>query len=149
MNARWRHALAAYGLVAGVALSASAGCAKDPTSVFVTISADADVPPVLALRNSIARADDPGGGAISEQVSIAASDAADRPGPYVFPLVLSLSVAPSYAGPVIVTIEGLDWDTGAVNARGSTPATVAAQQTTSVSLTLAAVPLPPRDGGTD
>ena len=39
------------------------------------------------------------------------SDAADRPGPFVFPLVLSLTVDASLAGPVTVTVEGLDWDT--------------------------------------
>ena len=140
MTARTRHGGAracAIGTLAA-ALSLGAGCAKDSTSVFVTVDADATVRPLLILRTTVARTDDPGRRASSERSSPYESDAADRPGPFLFPLGLSLTVDASFAGPVVVTIEGLDWDTHAVTARGSTPASIEAQKMTEASLALTA-----------
>jgi hypothetical protein len=43
---------------------------------------------------------------------------------------MSLTVDASFAGPVVITIEGLDWDTNAVIATGSATADVVAQHET-------------------
>ena len=122
-----------------VGIVVSAGCAKDSTSVLVTLDADGTTPPILILRTIVARTDDPATQSSSERSSPAQGDAADRPGPFLFPFDLSLTVDPSFAGSVVVTIEGLDWDTHAVTARGMTPAVVVPQQMTTASLTLTGV----------
>ena len=85
----------------------------------------------------------------SDRSSPYASDAADRPGPFVFPLSLPQTVDPSFAGLVDVTVEGLDWDTHAVIASGTTSGAVVAQKTTTASLTLqpTAQPGAGADGG--
>jgi hypothetical protein len=119
-------------------LSSGAGCAKDPTALRVVVDADAAVPPILIVRTSVAQADDPARNATAERSSNSDDDAGDRPGPFFFPLDLSLTVDPSFAGPVIVTVEGLDWDTRTVIASGSTAAIVEAHRTASASLTLTA-----------
>jgi hypothetical protein len=133
-----------------VGLVVGAGCAKDPTSVLVTVDADATTPALLILRTTVARTDNPATESSSERSSPAQGDAADRPGPFLFPFDLSLTVDPSFAGPVTITVEGLDWDTHAVTARGTTPATVVAQKSTTASLTLTGVVnTGSGDGGTD
>ena len=48
---------------------------------------------------------------------------------------------------VLITIEGVDWDTHAVTARGSATATVVAQQDSEASLTLTAVATGGGQGG--
>jgi len=151
MTARARHAFSALASVASVALSLGAGCAKDPTAVLVTVDADATVPPLLILRTTVTNVDDPARRASAERSSpYASDDAGDRPGPFVFPLDIPLTVDPSLAGVVVITVEGLDWDTHAVTATGVTSAGVIAQGTTAASLTLAAVPTGGgADGGTD
>lgn len=130
-------------LLAVAALTAAgvlgAGCAKDATSVIVTVEADATVPPILILRTTFVRCGDPATQSSSERTSPYESDAADRPGPFLFPLVLSLTVDDIFAGPVTVTVEGIDWESHAVTARGNAPATVVAQKSTSASLTLTGV----------
>jgi hypothetical protein len=65
-----------------------------------------------------------------------ASDAGDRPGPFAFPLDLDLTMDPGLAGPVDIRVEGLDWDTTAVIASGSTTAAVVAEKPVSASVTL-------------
>lgn len=146
MTSAARHALAAL----AIALCA-AGCAKDPTAVNVTVSADATVPPILILRTTVTDADDPTRVGSSERSSpYASDDAADRPGPFGFPVDIALTIDATFAGPVLVTVEGIDWDTHAVTAAGSTTGTVVAQQTTAASLTLtAATTGGAGDGGTD
>jgi hypothetical protein len=142
-------ALAAAALIAA-GLALGAGCAKDSTSVVVTVDADTTVPPLLILRTIVARADDPATQSSAERSSPYSSDAADRPGPFLFPLDLEVTVDARFAGPVVVTVEGLDWDTHAATARGSAPATVVAQKSTGASLTLAGVVnTGGGDGGTD
>jgi hypothetical protein len=126
-----------------------AGCAKDATTVTVSVYAEANVPPILILRTAVARADDLEQRASSDRSSPYASDAADRPGPFVFPLSLPVSVDASFAGPVIVTVQGLDWVTKAVTASGVGDAVVVAQKTTTASLTLVAVAVGATDGGRD
>jgi len=130
-----------------VALSIGAGCANDPTSVFVVIAADSTVPPILILRTVVERAGDPASRASAERSSNYAGDAADRPGPFLFPLGLPLTVNQTYAGPVIITIEGVDWDTHAVTARGNASATVVAQNVSEATLTLTAVATGGGQGG--
>ena len=136
--------------VLAAALGLGAGCAKDSTAVIVTVDADATVPPILILRTTVARADDPSIHSGAERTSPAQGDAADRPGPFLFPFDLLVTVNDSFAGPVVVTVEGLDWDTHAVTARGTTPATVVAQKSTTASLTLTGVVTTGgNDGGSD
>jgi hypothetical protein len=145
MTLRRRHALALAVALCG------AGCAKDPTAVDVTVNADATAPAILLLRTTVTDADDPSRVGSSERSSpYASDDAADRPGPFGFPTDIALTIDPTFAGPVVVTVEGLDWDTHAVIAAGSTTASVVAQTTTAASLTLTAVPTGGAgDGGTD
>jgi len=132
-----------------VALSIGLGCANDPTSVFVVVNADSTVPPILILRTVVERAGDPASRASAERSSNYAGDAADRPGPFLFPLGLPVTVNQTYAGPVIITIEGVDWDTHAVTARGSASATVVAQKASEATLTLTAAASGGGDGGVD
>jgi hypothetical protein len=129
-----RHAFAIGMAVAAAALGA--GCAKDATAVEVTVSAEAGVPPILILRTAIARADDLDHRVSSDRSSPYASDAGDRPGPFDFPLLLPITVDESFAGPVIVTVQGIDWDSHAVTSTGTGDAVVVVQKTTSAALTL-------------
>jgi hypothetical protein len=134
---------AAVVLSAGALLAAAglAGCAKTPTQVLVVVEADATVPPLLILRSTLARAADPGARVSSTLRSLNEnSDAANRPGPFFFPLLLPLGLDPSFAGAVTITIEGLDWDSQAVLASGTTLAEVAADRQTNAAVTLTAVP---------
>jgi hypothetical protein len=142
-----RNVLGIAALVA--AISVGAGCAKEPTSVAVVVNTDATAPPILILRSTLVSAGDPTRASSGERSSPYDSDAADRPGPFLFPLLLAVSVDASFAGPVEITIEGLDWDTHAVTARGTTSGSVAAEKTTQASLTLTAVAPVGGDGGTD
>ena len=105
-------------------------CAKDSTSVLTVIEADPAAPPVLLLQARIARADDPTRLSSSRFTSPNLGDAGDRPGPFVFPFAMSLTVDASFAGAVVITVDGLDWDTNAVIASGSTAADVVAQHDT-------------------
>ena len=132
------------------AAALGAGCAKDATTLTVSVYAEATVPPLLILRRRRWRAptilDQR---ASSDRSSPYASDAADRPGPFVFPLSLPVTVDATFAGPVVVTVQGLDWDTNAVIASGVGDAVVVAQKTTAVALTLVAVAVGATDGGRD
>ena len=105
-------------------------CAKESTSVLIVIEADAAAPPVLLMQVRIARADYPTRTVSSRFTSPYLGDAGDRPGPFVFPFAMSLTVDPTFAGPVVITMEGLDWDTNAVIATGTTTADVVAQHET-------------------
>jgi hypothetical protein len=131
-----RYALASWMTIAAGA--AGAGCAKDATRVYVAVYADATVPPILLLRTVIARAADPGQPVASDRTSPYAGDAADRPAPFVFPLGLPMTVDPSFAGPVVITVEGLDWDSHVVTAGGSGDAVVVVEKETDASVTLTA-----------
>ena len=147
---RIRMARNAFGIAAlAAAVSVGAGCAKEPTSVAVVVNTDATVPPILILRSTLVSAADPTRASSGQRSSPYGSDAADRPGPFLFPLLLPVSVDASFAGPVVITVEGLDWDTHAVTARGTTSASVATEKTTQASLTLTAVAPVGGDGGTD
>ena len=106
--------------------------------MFVVVDADSTVPPILILRTVVERAGDPASRASADRSSPYASDAADRPGPFLFPLGLPLTVDQTYAGPVTITVEGVDWDTHAVTASGSATATVVAQQMSEALVTLTA-----------
>lgn len=134
-----------------VALSFGVGCAKDSTELLIIVDAETAVPPILILRASIGMRYDPSHVAGSDRSSPYESDAADRPGPFVFPLSLPQTVDPSFAGLVDITVEGLDWDTHAVIASGTTSGAVVAQKTTTASLTLqpTAQPGAGADGGVD
>ena len=130
-------------------LSSGLGCAKDPTSVFVVVDADSNVPPILILRTVVERVGDPASRSSVERSSGYLSDAADRPGPFLFPLGIPLTVDQTYAGPVIITVEGVDWDTRGVTARGSASATVVAQKISEAAVTLTAAASGGGDGGSD
>ena len=149
MTVRGRHAFRV--VVLSAALSFGAGCAKEATEVLVVVDAEAAVPPILILRASITLRYDPSRISGADLSSPYASDAADRPGPFVFPLSLPQTVDPSLAGLVDITVEGLDWDTHVVIASGNTAGAVVAQKTTIASLTLkpTAQPGAGADGGLD
>ena len=115
--------------------------------MFVAVYADSTVPPILILRTVVERAGDPASRSSVQRSSNYASDAADRPGPFLFPFGLPLTVGETYAGPVIITIEGVDWDTHVVTARGSATAAVVAQKMSEASLTLTAVATGGGQGG--
>jgi hypothetical protein len=134
----------AIGISAGIS-----GCAKSSTSVYALIDADATVPPVLILRVLVASSADPSMRAGSELSSWNTSDAADRPGPFLFPMGLPITVSDTLAGPVTITVEGLDWDTHAVIARSTVSALVAAERQTFAMMTLSAVAGGSNDGGID
>jgi hypothetical protein len=146
-----RHAARVTAMVAGAVLAVviAVGCAKESTSLFVGVDADPSVPPILILRTTVARVDDPSVQSSASRASPYASDAADRPGPWLFPVGLPLTVDPVFAGDVTVTVDGIDWDTSAVIASGDTSATIAAQKQTTASLTLEPIRTAGSDGGTD
>jgi len=124
----------------------SAGCAKPPTDVLTLVSVDPAAPPLRILRLTVTGAGGESSGALR---STAVGDASDRPAPFSFPLSVPVTVDPSLAGSVTITIDGLDWDTYAVIASGSTAAQVVPEHETEAALTLAAVPGGPgADGGT-
>lgn len=137
-------ALLALGLAAGLT-----GCAKKPTTVLADVSVDPAVPALLQLRISVARAADPSMVASNSYSSLFKGDAADRPAPFSFPLKLSMNLPAEFAGDVIVTVAGLDWDTNAVVARGSGTAEVVAEKTAMTTLTLTPVVGTNPDGGGD
>lgn len=147
MTVRGRHAFRVA--VLAVVLSAGAGCAKDATSVVVTIDADTAVPPILILRSVVAVQDDPARASTSTRSSNNEGDAGDRPGPFVFPLQLSLTVDASLKGLVDITVEGIDWDTYAITARGTTTGVVVPEHNIAASLKLSPVAPISGDGGTD
>lgn len=147
MTVRGRHALCAA--LFWAALIAGAGCAKDPTSVLVTVNADSAAPPILILKGTVTTQDDPTRVSTSNRSSSNASDAGDRPGPFVFPLQLSLTVDASFAGLVSISVEGLDWDSYATTAQGTTTGVVAAEHTIAASVTLLRSVSIGGDGGTD
>ena len=132
---------------AAMAMIAFSGCAKDPTTIFVDVGVDQTVPPLLILRSHVFSTSDPTKASGGEQSSPAIGDAADRPGPFGFPLILPLTVDASLAGPVTVTVEGLDWDTSGVIASGITSGEVVAQRSTTATLTLTGTAAPGGDGG--
>lgn len=136
-------------LAAVIALNALAGCAKNPTTIVVGVGIDSTVPPVLILAVDVVSVADPTSTASSHLTSSAPSDAGDRPGPFYFPLLLPVSVDASFAGPVTVTVEGLDWTSYAVIATGNTTADVVAQQSTSADIVLTATGATAGDGGGD
>ena len=104
--------------------------------MLTVIEADTAVPPILLLQVRVARADDPARMSTGRFASPYASDAGDRPGPFVFPFAYALTVDASFAGPVVITLEALDWDTNAVIAAGTTNAEVVAQRETQATVRL-------------
>jgi hypothetical protein len=140
-------------LLPAAALLAAAGlgaCAKNPTQILVAVSADSSVPPLLLLRTTVARASNPDERVSSSVRSLSEnSDAANRPGPFPFPIQIPVGVDPSFAGPVTVTIEGLDWDTQAVLATGVASTEVVPDRQTAAAITLTAAPAGAGDGGAD
>jgi hypothetical protein len=136
-------------LAAVIALGAFAGCAKDPTTIVVSLGIDSTVPPLLILGVDVVSNADPTLTASSRFTSPEPGDAGDRPGPFYFPLLLPVTVDASFAGPVTLTVEGLDWTSYAVIATGSTTAGAVAQQSTSADIVLTATGAPAGDGGGD
>jgi hypothetical protein len=132
--------------VLAVTLSVAAGCAKKPTTIVTDVATDPSAPALLILASSVTSTVDPTRTSASERLSLEPLDvdAGDRPNPFRFPLRLLLTVDPSLAGPVVVKVEGRDWDTRAILAAGSAPGEVIAEQDTYTFITLTAP-----DGGTD
>ncbi|MBC8132522.1 MAG: hypothetical protein H7X95_06040 [Deltaproteobacteria bacterium] len=122
------------------------GCAKTPTVVVTNVMVDGTVSPLLLLNSTVSLDSDPTKQSSASLVSLAKGDAAGQPGPYFFPLELPLSVPPALSGPVTITIEGLDWATGKVIARGTGKGEVVKEQSTRASVTLTAVNPGPSNG---
>jgi len=140
-----RNVTAAAFAIAVLGVVAAGGCAKSPTVLLTTLLTEPAVPPLLLLKTLVVSDTDPAKQAVSSLFSLAIGDATDRPAPYHFPLVLPVPVPVSLAGAVTITVEGQDWDTYAVIARGVGKADVVKEQQTSVSLTL--TPVTPSSGG--
>lgn len=138
-----------WALLGWAASATLAGCAKNPTVVVTEVSVGADVPALLQLRATIASATNPSLTVSSSFSSLFKGDAADRPAPYVFPLRLSLNVPPEMEGDVVITVEGLEWITNVVVAKGSGPGQVMKQKTTMATVTLAPFSGGVPDGGGD
>ena len=132
-------------LAATAAITAVVGCAKSETDILVEVSADATVPPLLILKVTLT--DAAGGQSSSSIRSTLPSDSSAFPGAFPLPLLVPVSVDPSLAGTVGITVQGIDWNTYAVVATGSTTATVVPQQETKAAVTLTAVPAGGADGG--
>src|SRR6185369_766447 len=82
--------------------------------------------------------------------STVAGDAAYRPAPLPFPMLLPISVDSAIGSPVIITIEGLDWDDRTtVLAAGTTTATPIPEHQTSAAVALAGGALTCGDGTLD
>ena len=136
-------------VLASAAASFGGGCAKSPTVVNTTIATDDTVAPLLLLRAIAMSERDPTKQASSSFHSLASGDADDRPGPYRFPLDFPVSLPAALAGSITLTIEGLDWDTGKVIARGLTAAEVVKEGQTRAYVTLTAVAATDGDAGRD
>jgi hypothetical protein len=128
-------------LVAAITMMAMTlgACARSPTVVMTRVSVDATVPALMQLRTTAALQSDPTQTVSNMLSSLFRGSATDRPAPYVFPMLVLVNVPPGWAGAVTITVEGLDWDTSAVNAVGSTSAQVVADHQTSAVLTLTGV----------
>ena len=141
----WAMALSGATL-AGGALS---GCAKDPTEILITVSADATLTlPVTSLAVSVTDSAGTilGGGMF---VYLAAPPAGADVAPYVFPATIQVALlSDARAGEVAITAEASDpTTTDYVLARGVGAGTVAPRSTTQGTVTLTAVAPPPPDGG--
>ena len=115
-------------------------CAQSSTVIETLVSADSTVPPVLILQMAVTNIARPGLQSSSQLASLNPGFEAGVPGPFAFPIELPISVDPSFAGTVTVTVQGLDWNTYAVIASGSATAQVVAHQQTHAAITLTAPP---------
>ena len=127
----------ALGIVAGIAIS---GCPKNPTVVLTTVNADQTVPLLARLTFNVTSAADPSIHVSSQLVSSYPVMYDGGLSPFFLPAQFPISVDPAYiSGPVIVRVDGLDTDTGAILASGSTPAQIVPDQQTEAALTLTAI----------
>jgi cysteine-rich repeat protein len=138
---------------AALALPVVAGCAKDPTVVMTEVRVgDENVPVFGVMRTSVARVSNPEQRAWSEAVSlftVGTGDAA-MPAPFALPRVLPVTMDESFAGQVIITVEGLAWNPErTVLASGSTTADAVAGQRTYATIVLTAGPLTCGNGTPD
>jgi hypothetical protein len=117
-----------------------AGCAKNPTFVLTTVNADQTVPALTQLTLLISSAADPSIHVSSMLVSHYPGSLDGGLPVIALPAQFPFSVDPNYlSGAAIIRVDGVDNDTGAVLATGSTPAQIIPQEQTEASLTLTAV----------
>jgi hypothetical protein len=121
-------------------------CAQSSTVIETRVNADSTVPPVLILQMAVTNIARPAIQSSSQLASLNPGFEAGVPGPFAFPLDLPISVDPSFAGTVTVTVQGLDWNTYAVIASGSTTAQVVAHEQTHAAITMSAAPTCDRTG---
>jgi hypothetical protein len=138
----FQNVISPTGLARATALLALSAlhCAQSSTVVETEVSADNTVPPVLILQMAVTNVARPAVQSSSQFASRAPGYEAGVPGPFAFPLDLPISVDPSFAGTVTVTVQGLDWNTYAVIASGSTTAQVVAHEQTHAAITMSAAP---------
>lgn len=132
-------------IAAGLALG---GCARAPTVILTHVEVDSTVHPLFVLRATVTSDADPTITSTASYLSVAPGDAADMPAPYFFPMELPIDVTVSVTGAVTVTIEGLDYVTQAVVARGTGAGRVVKEQQTTAALVMTAVQNNGPDGGT-
>jgi hypothetical protein len=116
-------------LAGAIALLLSA-CAQSPTVIDTEVTSDGTVPPIMLIQMTVRNDSQPALQSSSQEVSLNPGLEAGVPGPFIFPLVLPISVDSTLAGAVTVTVQGLDWTSSAVIATGSTTAQVVAGKTT-------------------
>ncbi|HZU82621.1 MAG TPA: hypothetical protein VE987_06880 [Polyangiaceae bacterium] len=114
-----------------------AGCAQSPTAVITVVGADDTVPPVALVQATVTSVSHPSLQSTAQAVSLRSGDGG-MPGPFPFPIELYIGVDPSFAGDVEITVQALDWNTGAVVAAGSVAAQVVAHDKTQATVTLTA-----------
>jgi hypothetical protein len=134
-------------LAAVTCLATAGGCAKSPTVVNVQVAVDDTVAPLVLLRSRIALQSDPAYAAINDIVSRYEGDGG-LAGPFIFPMLFPVAVPTGWAGDVVITVEGLNWQDGKVAATGTTSATATREQTTEAAVTLTGVAPSGTDGGT-
>jgi hypothetical protein len=132
---------------------ALAGCAKDPTELYITVSLDGTLArPITSLMVTI----DAAAGQTSRPfASLAAvpADASLYVAPFAFPTFLDYTIArdaTAISGEVTVTVEGRDpFTDDTLLAHGVAMATVAPGKTTTTAVTLTpdALPVTAPDGG--
>jgi hypothetical protein len=131
------------------ALTLLSTCAQAPTVIDTEVASDGTVPPILILQMTVTNDANASLQSSSQQVSLNPGLEAGVPGPFSFPLVLPISVNSSLAGTVTVTVQGLDWNTSAAIAAGSTSAQVVAGKTTHAFLTLSSTTSSRASGAAD
>jgi hypothetical protein len=132
-------------IAVGLGVLASAACAKDPTIIDITVTAEGALPSITNLTVTL----DPSGQALTGQFRSIYIDPDATITPFAFPTVLRFMVPGSpTSAHVDVIVEATDPTTSAdVVARGTGQADILNGHSTVTSVMLVAVPPTAGDGG--